>query len=76
LEWSRPAQAKAIALALERGVIGHVSRYSSGLWLCWNGDNVSRHILARRGGKHVLWTAEEDVALRSYYPRIAQRGNR
>jgi hypothetical protein len=69
-DWSRPAQARVLGLALETAVLGRVGQRTLGLWLRWQGGCESRIRLARPNGHRREWTADEDAALRAYFATL------
>jgi hypothetical protein len=70
MEWSREAQARVIALALEDSALGYVNRWALGLWMQWQGGAQSRREVSVQLGKRQPWTAEEKAALTRYYPTL------
>jgi hypothetical protein len=68
--WSRLAQARVLALALEHGILGRVDRFSVGLWIRWQGGFISRVALAQPKGQLRSWAADEDAALGTNYHRL------
>jgi len=71
LEWSRPAQARVINLALQDAVIGRVARRILGVCMRWHGGGVSRLEIIRPTGARVLWTAAEDALLQAHFATMS-----
>ncbi len=70
LDWSRPAQARVINLALQDAVIGRVARIVLSIHMRWYGGGVSRREIVRPTGSRVPWTEEEDAALRAHFAAL------
>ena len=70
LDWSRQAKSRVLCLAVQEAQLGWVTRRVMGLWVLWQGESESRQEIVSRYGRQVRWTAEEDDALRAYYPRL------
>lgn len=66
-DWSRPAQARVLLLALQEALVGWVDRRIVGVWIHWCGGGESRQEIVTRYGRHLRWTLEEEQALRQYY---------
>lgn len=69
-DWSRAAQAKVFALALDDALLGYVDRYTLGLWARWAGGRESRAEFVMPRGKKLRWTDEEREALKRHYGRL------
>jgi len=69
-DWSRPAQARVLLLALQDAMVGWVDRRVVGLWMRWHGGGVSRQEMVTRYGRHLRWTPQEEEALRCYYDKL------
>jgi len=69
-DWSRPAQARVLLLALQDALVGWVDRRVVGLWMRWHGGGVSRQEMVTRYGRHLRWTPQEEEALRCYYDKL------
>jgi hypothetical protein len=70
-EWPRQAQMRVLVLALQEGVLGHVNRFSFGLWLRWAGGAESRLALPKKGGTFSAWTEAERAALREHFGHLS-----
>ncbi len=70
LDWSRPAQARVIGLALDTAVLGRVDRHRLGLWVRWQGGSETRRELRRPNGHRREWTAEEDAVLQAHFHQL------
>ncbi len=71
-EWSRQAQARVLALALDEAVLGHIDRALLGLWVRWAGGSESRRELQRPHPTPLLWT-EEHAAFARYFSELTWR---
>jgi len=72
-EWSRQAQARVLALALDEAVLGHVDRALLGLWVRWAGGSESRRELQRPHPTPLSWTSEEQAAFARYFSVLTWR---
>jgi DNA invertase Pin-like site-specific DNA recombinase len=72
-DWSRQAQARVLALALDEAVVGHVDRVRLGLWARWVGGGESRQEIRRAHATPVPWSDVEIAAFTRYYPLLTWR---
>jgi hypothetical protein len=72
-DWSRQAQARVLALALDEAVLGHIDRERLGLWIRWVGGSESRRELWRRSPAPMPWSEEEHAVFLRYYSSLTWR---